>query len=119
MFPDAERASTSWQNETVTARWGSRSAPAGHALPDGAARALVTVTERPGLRDADRRGRPWRSAGTGSRSSSSLLFTLFVGYRAGRLLTSDHTSAAFANARELWHWSAGCTCRWSRTCRAG
>jgi hypothetical protein len=31
-----------------------------------------------------------------------LLFTMFVGYRAGRLLTSDHTSAAFANARELW-----------------
>jgi PAP2 superfamily len=32
-----------------------------------------------------------------------LLFTLFVGYRAGRLLTIDHTSAAFANAREIWH----------------
>jgi hypothetical protein len=33
----------------------------------------------------------------------ALLFTMFVGYRAGRLLTSDHTSTAFANARELWH----------------
>lgn len=33
----------------------------------------------------------------------ALLFVLFVGYRAGRLLTSDHTSQAFANARELWH----------------
>jgi PAP2 superfamily len=32
-----------------------------------------------------------------------LLFSMFVAYRAGRLLTSDHTSAAFANAQELWH----------------
>jgi hypothetical protein len=32
-----------------------------------------------------------------------LLFTLFVGYRAGRLLTTDHTAAAFDNAREVWH----------------
>ena len=32
-----------------------------------------------------------------------LLFTMFVAYRAGRLLTSDHTSAAFANAQQLWH----------------
>jgi hypothetical protein len=30
-----------------------------------------------------------------------LLFAMFVAYRAGRLLTSDHTSAAFANAQEL------------------
>jgi len=32
-----------------------------------------------------------------------LLFTLFVAYRAGRLLTINHESAAFANAREIWH----------------
>jgi hypothetical protein len=32
-----------------------------------------------------------------------LLFAMFVAYRAGRLLTADHTSTAFANARELWH----------------
>jgi PAP2 superfamily len=32
-----------------------------------------------------------------------MLFTLFVGYRAGRLLTSSHTAAAFANAHEVWH----------------
>jgi hypothetical protein len=32
-----------------------------------------------------------------------LLFTMFVAYRAGRLLTADHTSTAFANARDLWH----------------
>lgn len=32
-----------------------------------------------------------------------MLFTLFVGYRAGRLLTSDQTSAAFAHARKVWH----------------
>jgi hypothetical protein len=31
-----------------------------------------------------------------------LLFSLFVGYRAGRMLTSDHTHAAFANAHEAW-----------------
>jgi PAP2 superfamily len=61
----------------------------------------VTVTERPG---------------SGSRMASQaltirwhrlplellLLFTLFVGYRAGRLLTIDHTAAAFANARKVW-----------------
>jgi PAP2 superfamily len=33
----------------------------------------------------------------------ALLFTLFVGYRAGRLLTINHTAAAFANARDVWH----------------
>jgi hypothetical protein len=33
----------------------------------------------------------------------TLLFVLFVGYRAGRLLTSEHTATAFANAREVWH----------------
>jgi hypothetical protein len=32
-----------------------------------------------------------------------LLFTLFVGYRAGRLLTTNHTAAAFAHARDIWH----------------
>lgn len=32
-----------------------------------------------------------------------LLFAMFVFYRAGRLLTSDRRSAAFANAREVWH----------------
>jgi hypothetical protein len=32
-----------------------------------------------------------------------LLFTLFIGYRAGRLLSSNETSAAFAHAREVWH----------------
>ena len=33
----------------------------------------------------------------------ALLFSMFMAYRAGRLLTSDHTSTAFANAQELWH----------------
>jgi len=32
-----------------------------------------------------------------------LLFAMFVGYRAGRLLTADQTATAFANARDLWH----------------
>jgi hypothetical protein len=31
-----------------------------------------------------------------------LLFAMFVAYRAGRLLTSDHTSQAFANSRQVW-----------------
>jgi hypothetical protein len=33
----------------------------------------------------------------------TLLFTMFVAYRAGRLLTADATSAAYVNAQELWH----------------
>ncbi|MDQ1628711.1 MAG: hypothetical protein QOI54_2455 [Actinomycetota bacterium] len=32
-----------------------------------------------------------------------LLFAMFVAYRAGRLVTSDQTSTAFANAHRLWH----------------
>jgi len=63
----------------------------------------VTVTERAGA-----------STQTASQAMSIrwhrlplelvLLFTLFVGYRAGRLLTIDHhTASAFANAREIWH----------------
>lgn len=32
----------------------------------------------------------------------ALLFVLFLGYRAGRLVTTDETSSALANARELW-----------------
>ncbi|MDQ1618172.1 MAG: hypothetical protein QOE19_741 [Actinomycetota bacterium] len=32
-----------------------------------------------------------------------MLFAMFVAYRLGRLLTTDHTSTAFANAQDLWH----------------
>jgi PAP2 superfamily protein len=32
----------------------------------------------------------------------ALLFSMFVAYRAGRLLTTDQTSTAFANAQDLW-----------------
>jgi hypothetical protein len=65
----------------------------------------VTVTERS--------GRPKAQTQTAAEAMAIrwhklplellMLFTLFVGYRAGRLLTADQTSAAFAHAREVWH----------------
>lgn len=65
----------------------------------------MTVTERPGSATASPQG---SGAAVATRWRSLplelvLLFTMFVAYRAGRLLTADHTSTAFANARELWH----------------
>jgi hypothetical protein len=65
----------------------------------------VTVTERPGSTTSPSGGARaavatrWRSLPL----ELVLLFTMFVAYRAGRLLTADHTSTAFRNARELWH----------------
>jgi PAP2 superfamily len=62
----------------------------------------VTVTERQGTATqsaADAMSVRWRKLPL----ELGLLFTLFVGYRAGRMLTSDHTAAAFAHARDVWH----------------
>jgi hypothetical protein len=62
----------------------------------------VTVTERPGCETqtaAEAMAIRWHRLPL----ELVLLFSMFVAYRAGRLLTIDHTSAAFANAREVWH----------------
>jgi PAP2 superfamily len=62
----------------------------------------VTVTERPGSHTqtaAEAMAIRWHKLPL----ELLMLFTLFVGYRAGRLLTADQTSAALANAREVWH----------------
>jgi hypothetical protein len=61
----------------------------------------VTVTERPG---SDKQAAAEAMTIRWHRLPLELLllFTLFVGYRAGRLLTIDHTAAAFANARKVW-----------------
>jgi hypothetical protein len=62
----------------------------------------VTVTERPGCQTqtaAEAMAIRWHKLPL----ELLMLFTLFVGYRAGRLLTADQTSAAFANARDVWH----------------
>jgi hypothetical protein len=62
----------------------------------------VTVTERPGC-DSQTAAQAMTIRWHRLPMELVLLFTLFVGYRAGRLLTSDHTSAAFANAGKVWH----------------
>jgi PAP2 superfamily len=62
----------------------------------------VTVTERPGY-DSQTAAQAMSIRWHRLPLELLLLFTLFVGYRAGRLLTSNHTAAAFANAREVWH----------------
>ena len=62
----------------------------------------MTVTERPGSHAqtaAEAMAIRWHKLPL----ELLMLFTLFVGYRAGRLLTADQTSAALANAREVWH----------------
>jgi hypothetical protein len=62
----------------------------------------VTVTERPECRTqtaAEAMAIRWHKLPL----ELLMLFTMFVFYRAGRLLTIDHTSAAFANAREVVH----------------
>ena len=72
----------------------------GRDLPDGAARALVTATERPGYETqpaAQAMAIRWHRLPL----ELVLLFTLLVGYRAGRLLTSDQAAAAFANTRAV------------------
>jgi hypothetical protein len=74
------------------------------ALRDGAACGLVTVTERSGAdthatTPAEAMAIRWHRLPL----ELVLLFTLFVGYRAGRLLTTNHTAAAFDHAREVWH----------------
>jgi hypothetical protein len=69
-------------------------------------RAVVTVAERfktevrsASMRDGAVITNRWRHLPI----ELALLFSMFVAYRAGRLLTSDHTAAAFTNAQEIWH----------------
>jgi PAP2 superfamily len=93
-----------WQNDRCETSGRQRRSAARDVLPGGAARALVTVTERV---SSDTRASPTAAAMSVRWHrlplELALLFAMFVAYRAGRLLTADHTSAAFANARELWH----------------